>query len=117
MVQGAEAVQLAADGRAGCRGEGFGWDSLSRHSNGTNSQRRFGVEVKIGVVESSRELTVASGQTPDEVQSLVADALKNPDGVLTLEDEKGRRFIVPSAKLAYVEIGASEPQKVGFGVG
>lgn len=75
------------------------------------------MEVKIGVVESSRELTIASGQTPDEVQSLVADALKNPDGALTLHDEKGRRYIVPSSKLAYVEIGATEPQRVGFGVG
>jgi hypothetical protein len=74
------------------------------------------VEVKIGVVEGPRELTIASGQSPDEVQSLVADALKNPDGVLTLYDEKGRRYIVPSAKLAYVEIGAVEPQRVGFGV-
>lgn len=74
------------------------------------------MEVKIGVVEGSRELTIASGQSPDEVQSLVAEALKNPDGVLTLHDEKGRRYIVPSAKLAYVEIGAAEAHRVGFGV-
>jgi hypothetical protein len=80
-------------------------------------ERRFGVEVKIGVVDSPRELTVASGQSPEEVESLVADALKNTEGVLSLVDEKGRRFLVPSAKLAYVEIGPSEVPKVGFGVG
>ncbi|QGK72047.1 DUF3107 family protein [Allosaccharopolyspora coralli] len=75
------------------------------------------MEVKIGVVDSSRELTVASNQSPDEVESLVADALKTADGVLALTDDKGRRFIVPSARLAYVEIGAVESQRVGFGVG
>lgn len=75
------------------------------------------MEVKIGVVDSPRELTVVSGQSPDEVEALVADALKNADGVLSLNDDKGRRYIVPSTKLAYVEIGPGEPGRVGFGVG
>ncbi|GAA0538164.1 ATP-binding protein [Saccharopolyspora subtropica] len=74
------------------------------------------MEVKIGVVDSPRELTVASGQSPEQVESLVADALKNADGVLALTDEKGRRFIVPSAKVAYVEIGPVEAPRVGFGI-
>lgn len=75
------------------------------------------MEVKIGVVDSPRELSLISGQGPDEVESLVADALKNTEGVLALSDEKGRRYIVPSAKIAYVEIGPAEATKVGFGVG
>lgn len=74
------------------------------------------MEVKIGVVDGPRELTIISGQSPDEVESLVADALKNPEGVLALSDEKGRRYIVPSAKLGYVEIGPAEAHRVGFGV-
>ncbi len=74
------------------------------------------MEVKIGVVDSPRELTVASGQSPEAVESLVADALKQADGVLSLTDDKGRRFIVPTAKLAYVEIGPAETPRVGFGV-
>ncbi|MBK0870603.1 MAG: DUF3107 domain-containing protein [Saccharopolyspora sp.] len=74
------------------------------------------MEVKIGVVDSPRELTVASGQSQAEVESLVADALKTSDGVLALADQKGRRYLVPSAKLAYVEIGPAESQRVGFGV-
>ncbi|WP_460957455.1 DUF3107 domain-containing protein [Parasphingorhabdus pacifica] len=75
------------------------------------------MEVKIGVVDSPRELAVVSGQSPDEVEALVADALKNADGVLSLSDDKGRRFVVPATKLAYVEIGPAEPARVGFGVG
>ena len=82
----------------------------------TNCQTEVGVEVKIGVVDSPRELALASGQTPEEIESLVADALKNAEGVLSLTDEKGRRYIVPSAKLAYVEIGSADAPRVGFGV-
>lgn len=75
------------------------------------------MEVKVGVVDSSRELTIVSPQTPDEVESLVADALAKADGQLALTDDKGRRYIVPSARIAYVEIGPAETQRVGFGVG
>ncbi|MGP4019190.1 DUF3107 domain-containing protein [Saccharopolyspora sp. 5N708] len=74
------------------------------------------MEVKIGVVDSPRELTVASVQSPDEVESLVANALKNAEGVLALTDEKGRRIIVPATKVAYVEIGPAEMPRVGFGI-
>ena len=74
------------------------------------------MEVKIGVVDSPRELTIASGQSPEQVESLVADALQSGDGVLKLTDEKGRRFVVPSPKIAYVEIGAAEAPTVGFTV-
>ena len=49
------------------------------------------MEVKIGIAESARELVVSSDQTPDEVQALVDDALKDADGLLRLVDDKGRR--------------------------
>jgi hypothetical protein len=72
------------------------------------------VEVKIGVQHTPRELVVDSAQTPDEVQQLVADAINGGDGILSLEDEKGRRVIVPAAKIAYVEIAEAETRRVGF---
>ncbi|MCP2168808.1 DUF3107 domain-containing protein [Goodfellowiella coeruleoviolacea] len=72
------------------------------------------MEVKIGVAESPRELVVSSDRTPDEVEALVADALQNPKGLLTLVDEKGRRYVVPSSRVAYVEIGPSDARRVGF---
>jgi hypothetical protein len=75
------------------------------------------VEVKIGVADSPRELVVSSNQTPDEVEALVNDALKNPTGLLSLVDDKGRRFVLPSARVSYVEIGPADSRKVGFAVG
>ncbi|GAA5158799.1 DUF3107 domain-containing protein [Pseudonocardia eucalypti] len=75
------------------------------------------MEVKIGVAESPRELVVSSAQTPDEVEALVSDALKNPSGLLALTDDKGRRFVLPATRVAYVEIGPADSRRVGFSVG
>lgn len=75
------------------------------------------MEVKIGVAESPRELVVSSPQTPDEIEALVSDALKNPTGLLSLVDDKGRRFVLPSSRVSYVEIAPADSRRVGFGVG
>jgi hypothetical protein len=75
------------------------------------------VEVKIGVTDSPRELSFNSAQTPSEVEKQVTDALSQESGVLALTDEKGRRFLVQNTKIAYVEIGAADVRRVGFGVG
>lgn len=75
------------------------------------------MEVKIGITHSSRELVFASSQTPDEVEELVSDALAKDSGLLSLTDEKGRRFLVSTAKIAYVEIGVADSRRVGFGIG
>ncbi|NMH97158.1 DUF3107 family protein [Pseudonocardia acidicola] len=75
------------------------------------------MEVKIGIAESPRELVVSSDQTPDEVEALVRDALKSDDGLLSLSDEKGRRYVVPSARISYIEIAPADGRRVGFAVG
>lgn len=80
-------------------------------------RKGFSVEVKIGVTDSPRELIFNSAQTPTEVEKLVTDALGKDAGVLTLTDEKGRRFLVQTSRIAYVEIGAADVRRVGFGVG
>lgn len=72
------------------------------------------MEVRIGVQHAARELMLESAETPDAVAKKVADALKN-DALLDLVDDKGRRVVVPADRLAYVEIAASEPRRVGFG--
>jgi hypothetical protein len=75
------------------------------------------VEVKIGVTDSPRELVLTSAQTPVEVEELVTEALGKDSGVLALTDEKGRRFLIQNSRIAYVEIGAADGRRVGFGIG
>jgi hypothetical protein len=81
----------------------------------------YGVEVKIGVSDSPRELVFNSSQTPAEVEDLVKSALAeagSPGGssVLALTDDKGKRILVQAAKISYLEIGAADVRRVGFGI-
>jgi uncharacterized protein DUF3107 len=75
------------------------------------------VEVKIGITDSPRELVLASAQTPAEVEDLVNAALSDGSGLLRLNDERGRRFLIHTSKIAYVEIGVADARRVGFGIG
>jgi Protein of unknown function (DUF3107) len=72
------------------------------------------VEVKVGVADTARELVLNSNQSQDEIESLVAAALKDSAGTLSLVDDKGRRYVVPASRVAYVEIGTSDARRVGF---
>lgn len=72
------------------------------------------MEVRIGVKQVSREVVIESAQTPDEVQEVVTQALTGA-GPLTLSDEKGRRVVIPVEAVGYVEIGAEDVGRVGFG--
>ena len=72
------------------------------------------MEVKIGVQQAAREVTLESAQTQDEVVALVSAAI-DKGTPLTLSDEKGRTVVVPGDKIAYVELGAMESRRVGFG--
>jgi Protein of unknown function (DUF3107) len=78
------------------------------------------VEVKIGVLHTPREIVLESTQSPAEVEQAVKAALRasdQKDGLLALEDEKGRRVLVPASVLAYVEIAEADHRRVGFVVG
>jgi hypothetical protein len=75
------------------------------------------VEVKIGVADSHRELTVSTADSPDQVEALVTAAMRNTQGMLSLVDDKGRRYMVPTSRVAYVEIGPADSRRVGFSVG
>lgn len=75
------------------------------------------VEVKIGITDSPRELVLASTQTPAEVEELVSAALSDGSGLLRLSDERGRRFLIHTTRIAYVEIGVADARRVGFGIG
>ncbi len=71
------------------------------------------MEIKIGVQHSSRELIVESDESAEQVEQHIADALAG-DGLLTLTDSRGRRVLVPAARLTYVEIGGGVSGQVGF---
>jgi hypothetical protein len=73
------------------------------------------VEVRIGVQHATRELVIESTETTDAILAAVTAAVTGEASVLTLTDERGRQVLVPSDKLAYVEVGEPESRRVGFG--
>ncbi|QIK67419.1 DUF3107 domain-containing protein [Nocardioides sp. HDW12B] len=72
------------------------------------------MEVKIGVQFANRELVIDSQDSSDDIEKAVSAALSGETSVLALTDSKGRRVIVPTDKLAYVELGSPSSSQVGF---
>jgi hypothetical protein len=75
------------------------------------------MDVRIGVTQTPKEILVElpEGTDQEKLAAEVEAALSTDQGVLWLTDRKGRRVGVPSAKLAYIEIGSpSEDRRVGF---
>jgi hypothetical protein len=77
----------------------------------------WGVDVRIGVTQAPRELNVeVEDSERDDVKSRVDAALSGASDVLWLTDKRGRDVGVPSAKIAYVEVGSPEgDRRIGFG--
>jgi hypothetical protein len=76
------------------------------------------VDVRIGIIQTPKELDIelAEGTDRDQVIADVEKALADAEAVLWLTDKRGRRVGVPSARIAYVEVGAqADERRVGFG--
>jgi len=73
------------------------------------------MEVRIGVKGALRELSIDTTLSAEELEAAVAASLKDDATTLTLADEKGRRLVIASDKLVYVEIAEAEGRRVGFG--
>jgi len=73
------------------------------------------MEIKVGVVNAARELTLESKESSEAIRQAVADALKSGEP-LVLTDDRGRQVLVPIDKLAYLDLGDPRERQVGFGV-
>jgi hypothetical protein len=75
------------------------------------------VDVRIGVTQATRELTVEMPDDErDDTVARVEEALSGGVDVLWLTDKRGRQVGVPAAKLAYVEVGTNDgDRRIGFG--
>jgi len=74
------------------------------------------VEVKIGIQSVPRELVVETDTPADDIEHELANALAGEAHKLfALSMSKGGRILVPADKIAYVEFGAPEARRVGFG--
>ncbi len=72
------------------------------------------VDIRIGITNSPREINFESAQTAAEVEAIVAAGLDAKSPFVKLSDNKGKVFIVPTASLAYIELGSETSRRVGF---
>jgi hypothetical protein len=76
------------------------------------------VDVRIGITQAPRELLVELPDDADRdgLRDAVTAALGGATDTFSLTDRKGREVIVPSAKIAYVELGQGDGERrMGFG--
>ncbi|WKD57055.1 hypothetical protein CAPI_02405 [Corynebacterium capitovis DSM 44611] len=72
------------------------------------------MDVKIGLAESPRELVISSGEKQEDIVAEVSAAIEAGRPTVTLVDDKGRKFVIRTERISYVEVGNSTARAVGF---
>jgi hypothetical protein len=72
------------------------------------------VDIRIGILNSPRELAFESSQAAGEIEKAVSAAIEKGAPLVTFSDDKGKRYIVPTAAIGYVEIGTDTARRIGF---
>jgi len=72
------------------------------------------VEIRIGIANIGRELSFETSDGAEKISAAVSAALESKAPAVTFTDVKGATYIVPTASLAYIEVGTEESRRVGF---
>lgn len=77
------------------------------------------MDIRIGVTQAPREISLELDDDEaarKKLKSAVDDALAGKTTTLWVVDRRGRDIAIPSAKIAYVEIGSTNAdRRIGFG--
>lgn len=71
------------------------------------------MDIKFGFADTARELVINAEGEQEALAAQINDALANGT-TLELSDAKGRKYIVRTDRVVYVEIGVAKPHVVGF---
>ncbi|RMB60060.1 DUF3107 domain-containing protein [Tessaracoccus antarcticus] len=72
------------------------------------------MEVRIGVSDVAREVTLRTESSADDLIEKLSRAVAD-NTLFEVVDLQGRRVVVPAAKVAYLDLGSSDVRAVGFG--
>lgn len=78
------------------------------------------MDVRIGVIHTVKEIDIELPNDADReaIRASIETALADDDNTLWLTDRHGRDIAIPSAKIAYVELGSPDSERrIGFGAG
>jgi hypothetical protein len=72
------------------------------------------VDIRIGILNSPREINFETSQAAADIEKLVAAALDSDAKFIRLTDDKDKVYIVPTASFGYIEVGSETSRRVGF---
>ena len=72
------------------------------------------MEIKVGIQHVSREIVVETTESAASVEEAYTKAVES-SGLLTLNDERGRKVIIQASVISYLDIGEESTRRVGFG--
>ena len=77
------------------------------------------MDIRIGITQAPREIAIEvedDAKARETLKKSVDAALKGETTTLWITDKKGKDIAIPSAKIAYVEIGSTDAdRRIGFG--
>ena len=72
------------------------------------------MEIKVGIQHVNREIVVETTDSAADIEESLANAMSQ-ETFFTVTDERGRKVLIPAAKIAYVDLGEENARHVGFG--
>ncbi len=72
------------------------------------------MEIKVGIQHVNREIVVETTDSAADIETSLANAMSQ-ETFFTVTDERGRKVLIPAAKIAYVDLGEENARHVGFG--
>lgn len=72
------------------------------------------MDIKIGLADSPRELTIKLPEGQEDIISTVEQAISGGQATLKVEDDKGRTYLIRTDRIVYVEQGTVAARTVGF---
>ena len=72
------------------------------------------LDVRIGIIQSPRELTFETDSSAEEILSALEKARAGEGTLAAFTDTKGSQILVNPDSIAYLEMGAKASGRVGF---
>ena len=71
------------------------------------------MDIKFGFADTARELVISAAGDQADLTQKINSALAD-NSTLELEDDKGRKYLVRTDRVANVEVGIAKKHAVGF---
>ena len=72
------------------------------------------MDIRIGILNSPREINFETAQSAADVEKVVSAALDSGAKFIKLVDDKDKVYIIPVAAFGYIEVGSEVSRRVGF---